>query len=844
VPDDIGSGVTAANNVGRYEYVIAAGNLTTAGGALLIQGAGVGGGLLFSYRNENYVAGSHGQRSYQVIRVPCYATLTVPAGGLTALRWGGTNGTLRCGGILVFDVEGALNLNSQTLNVEGKGFRGGYAPRVQGEDTLPVSPEDYRNMSEVLGDPLGAHGVKGEGIAGTPRLLFDSSVGSPPILDLGAAAEGYPFGCKGRGAPGNAGGGGNSSDPDSGSGVNAGGGGGGNGGPGGRGARDLDHIGVNDPHRGGMGGSAFADALGTTLWSAGRVVMGGGGGSGGRKNANPDASHGNSGGGIVLIRTGSVSGTGTIDADGVTAIPSNNDASGGGGAGGSVVLITLAGDWLGLTVSANGGNGGNAGAGGSNESPGAGGGGGVILANASVNSLSSTTGGTNGTTAGGAFGAESGTTGTPDPGTGGNGFIDPNDIPGADSTAECAQNAAPELTVPPAQATEQDTPLTFSTALGRTIAVDDDDAGSDDLEVTLTMSGNAPPGTLTLATLVGLSFSVGDGTADDTMTFQGTVDEINAALDGLIFTPPPGFTSPPDLTLTVFVSDLGNNGIGGVKTAQETVTIVVGNVNDPPVNSVPGGQATPEDTDRIFSGGNGNLISISDPDAGAAPVEVTLTVTNGTLTLAGVAGLTFSANDGTADATMTFQGTIAAINTAMDGMFFTPDTNYYGPAQLTITTDDLGNTGEPGPMQDTDVVSILVDPSVNDNPAAADDAYVVRQGKTLNTSVSVLANDFDVDLSDTLTAAVLTGPGEAASFTLNADGTFTYRSKPSFFGTDSFTYTVSDGNGGTDTAVVTIRVFRVRNALGAGYCGLTGLEGFLALGLVGILRRLRRSVRR
>ena len=65
-------------------------------------------------------------------------------------------------------------------------------------------------------------------------------------------------------------------------------------------------------------------------------------------------------------------------------------------------------------------------------------------------------------------------------------------------------------------------------------------------------------------------------------------------------------------------------------------------VNDPPVNTVPGSQTTLEDTALVFSTGNGNAISISDPDAGAADVQVQLTGTNGTISLAQTTGLSFT----------------------------------------------------------------------------------------------------------------------------------------------------------------------------------------------------------
>ena len=73
------------------------------------------------------------------------------------------------------------------------------------------------------------------------------------------------------------------------------------------------------------------------------------------------------------------------------------------------------------------------------------------------------------------------------------------------------------------------------------------------------------------------------------------------------------------------------------------MTVTVANVaNDAPVNIVPGAQIAAEDASLVFSLGTGNLLAISDPDAGANPFEVTLTAPNGTLTLAGTAGLTFT----------------------------------------------------------------------------------------------------------------------------------------------------------------------------------------------------------
>jgi trimeric autotransporter adhesin len=108
----------------------------------------------------------------------------------------------------------------------------------------------------------------------------------------------------------------------------------------------------------------------------------------------------------------------------------------------------------------------------------------------------------------------------------------------------------------------------------------------------------------------------------------------------------------------------------------------------PPVNTVPGAQSTNEDTTKVFSSANGNAITIADADAGGANNQITLSVTNGTLTLSGTAGLTFVTGDGSADSTMTLRGSAAAINAALDGSSYSPATDFNGSATLTLATQD------------------------------------------------------------------------------------------------------------------------------------------------------------
>ena len=148
------------------------------------------------------------------------------------------------------------------------------------------------------------------------------------------------------------------------------------------------------------------------------------------------------------------------------------------------------------------------------------------------------------------------------------------------------------------------------------------------------------------------------------------------------------------------------DGDGGTSANYDT-TVTVSGVNDPPVNTVPGAQATGQNTALVFSSANGNAISVTDVDVGGSALQITLTATNGTLTLSGTAGLTFTGGaNGTA--TMTFTGTAANINAALNGMSFAPTAGYTGSATLQIVTNDQGNTGSGGALSDTDVVPISV----------------------------------------------------------------------------------------------------------------------------------------
>jgi VCBS repeat-containing protein len=102
-------------------------------------------------------------------------------------------------------------------------------------------------------------------------------------------------------------------------------------------------------------------------------------------------------------------------------------------------------------------------------------------------------------------------------------------------------------------------------------------------------------------------------------------------------------------------------------------------------------------------------------------------------------------------------------------------------------------------FRDVDV-PLGVNPNIA--PIAADDAASGDEDDTL--SGNVLANDSDAN-NDALTATLGNAPAHG-TVVLNADGSFVYTPGADFNGADSFTYTVSDGNGGSASASVALTV--------------------------------------
>ncbi|MCC6075585.1 Ig-like domain-containing protein, partial [Pseudomonas sp. GCM10022188] len=246
----------------------------------------------------------------------------------------------------------------------------------------------------------------------------------------------------------------------------------------------------------------------------------------------------------------------------------------------------------------------------------------------------------------------------------------------------------------------------------------------------------------------------------DALTFAKAGDPANGSVtvntDGSwTYTPNANFHGSDSFTVTV------SDGQGGSKTV--TVAVTVTPMNDAPV-AVDAAATTPEDT----------------------PVSGQLTATD----LDGDA-LTFAKAGDPANGSVT-------VNT--DGSWtYVPNANFHGSDSFTVTVSD----GQGGSK--TVTVAVTVTPT-NDAPVAVDAAATTPEDTPV--SGQLVASDVD---GDALTFAKAGDPANG-SVTVNTDGSWTYVPNANFHGSDSFTVTVSDGQGGSKTVTVAVTVTPANDA--------------------------------
>ncbi|WP_082573296.1 beta strand repeat-containing protein [Nocardioides sp. Root614] len=348
--------------------------------------------------------------------------------------------------------------------------------------------------------------------------------------------------------------------------------------------------------------------------------------------------------------------------------------------------------------------------------------------------------------------------------------------------------------------------------------VSDGNGGTDTAIVTITVTGSNDAPVVAGIETAGLDYTENDVAMP--LTATGTVvdvDSDNLATGTLTVSFTAGGQAEDRLALTTGTSPIG--------------TVVGGSNGSTPLVITLNALATPAAVQVLLRSVTYRNMS-ENPSTAARTVRFVLTDGDGGTSAPVTRGVTVTAVD---DAPVAVNDTatvgqdapatavlVLANDTDVDGGPKTiPSASDPANGVVVLTGGSVGAHGSPDTFTyvlnggDSATVSITVDCTPNTAPVAANDSATVGENAG-PTVVAVLGNDTDVD-GDTLAVTGLSGSPLGLVTNNGTDVSYSPNGAFEALGagqtaTDSFTYTVSDGNGGTDSAVVTITITGANDA--------------------------------
>jgi VCBS repeat-containing protein len=315
-----------------------------------------------------------------------------------------------------------------------------------------------------------------------------------------------------------------------------------------------------------------------------------------------------------------------------------------------------------------------------------------------------------------------------------------------------------------------------------------------------------------------------------------TVAEYEAAIRSIQFI---NTSDSPDLsirTLEIIVND------GSATSNISLVSINLVATNDPP--TIVTGTTLNGLEDQVLQ--TANAIGINDVDLSGGVLRIRLYTTEGTITLSSLTGLQFSAGDGLNDSDMTFVGTQAAINAAVNRISFLGNPNFNGAAQIRIEASDfdlisggvastsngilnlnIGSVNDPPELRGTTTLLPYAESSgahfiFSDLGIQDIDSTELRSAKVKITSGFVATEDRLAVLDSqglivnwNATTGVLSLDGVASVSTYQAvlrSVTFEDISRSAIYGNRQISLQISDGSFGTATMTRLLRVDAVNDA--------------------------------
>ncbi|WP_460752142.1 Ig-like domain-containing protein, partial [Marinomonas epiphytica] len=399
----------------------------------------------------------------------------------------------------------------------------------------------------------------------------------------------------------------------------------------------------------------------------------------------------------------------------------------------------------------------------------------------------------------------------------------------------------PVISIPTISLFAEDQPLVFADLGVGQISVGD--LNGSVAEVNLSV----PLGSLSLTQTADVTLTEGTGSNDSTVTLVGSVADVNLALNSLIYTPDEDYNGLVNITVNLTDS---------FPIVPVTVTAYLPLTISPVADIVEDILSTPVDSAIQL-----NLMANDTFENSSAAITAVSSPNNGIITNDGMGNYTYTPDSGYHGSdsfvyTVTSNGTVESatvtlyVNSAptandsnssvdednfilldvaaqgndIDGdsltvsaptlvsgqgtvsissnqILYTPANNFSGTAEIDyIISDSYGGS-------DTATVTVTVN-AVNDNPVANDTTGTGNEDTSI--TLNVLADVSDVDVGDTFSVSsptVISGQGTVSI----VNNEIVYVPALNFNGTAEIGYTVLDGNGGSDTATVSVTVNAVND---------------------------------
>ena len=224
------------------------------------------------------------------------------------------------------------------------------------------------------------------------------------------------------------------------------------------------------------------------------------------------------------------------------------------------------------------------------------------------------------------------------------------------------------------------------------------------------------------------------------------------------------------------------------------------NFNDPPQIVAPYTSSVNEDVSLVFTN-----ISISDVDACGSDLQLSLSVSHGSILLGNITGLTFVSSNSSAQV---ITANLSNLNAALSNLQYRGEADYHGADTLAILVNDLGHTGAGATNSTTWSVALTIDP-INDAPTVTSisDTNILEDAGAQN----IVLSGLDVgrnEAGQTITniTALSSNPGlipnPSVAYTPGAStATLTFAPSTNAYGTNIVTVIIQDDGGTTNGGI-------------------------------------------